>query len=345
MKKLKIAYFGTSYFSAIFLEKLMLDTSINRLIELKLVVTQPDKPVGRKNILSPSSVKEVAKKFGVKIQATGVPSQGSHQRAEFFQPVAGSSTGGKDEGQDPLQNIDLAILFAYGEIIPKEILKLPKLGFWNVHPSLLPKYRGPSPIASPLIVGDKKTGVTLIQLDDKVDHGPIIAQEELFINPKDRRPDLEIKLTNLAYEMFKELVTGVEKKGPPQRAARHFDWSSEHWGEMNSRQAPSNFKEQDHTQATYTRLLKKEDGFVLLSDLKRAREENGTMIYNRFRGLYPWPGIWTKVRIKEKDLRLKIIDLDLVENGRDRSLQIKTVQLEGKKEVCFGTFNHAYKVF
>jgi len=304
MKKLSIAYFGSPDFSASFLEKLITDVSINQLIDIKLVVTQPDAPVGRKQILTPTPVKKVTEKY-----------KGSED-TKFFAVFCFPS---KNFGIE-LTNIDLALVYAFGEIIPKEILDLPKYGFWNIHPSLLPKYRGSSPIASPIIAGDKTTGVTIIKMDEEIDHGPIIAQQSLTIKKTDKRPDLEKKLTNLAFEMFKKTVKKtVFNKDSLQ------------------------LKPQNHSQATYTKRLEKSDGFIEFEELKKALEGIGAeKIYNLFRGLYPWPGLWT---ILPNGKRLKIIDTDLVRNKNFCSLQIKRVQLEGKKEVDFETFNKAYKIF
>src|SRR3989339_1296896 len=194
MDKIKIAYFGSPDFAANFLEKLINNPSMYQCIEVKMVVTQPDQKVGRKQILTPTPVKIVASKYlrseDIKffsLSGLGVPAVIKNFNIE-------------------LRDIDLALVYAYGDLIPKELLSLPKYGFWNIHPSLLPKYRGPSPIATPLINGDKTTGVTIIKMDDSIDHGPIIAQESLTIDKDDKRPDLEKKLTDLAFKVFKKTV-------------------------------------------------------------------------------------------------------------------------------------------
>src|SRR3990167_7295520 len=147
MKKLKLAYFGSPDFAADFLEKLITDVSINQLIDTRLVITQPDQKVGRKQILTPTPVKIVAEKY---------------KRSEDTKFFAVCGFPSKNFGIK-LMNIDLAIVYAFGELIPEELLNLPKYGFWNIHPSLLPKYRGPSPIASSLINGDEITGITIIK--------------------------------------------------------------------------------------------------------------------------------------------------------------------------------------
>ena len=299
MKKLSLAYFGSPDFAADFLEKLITDVSINRLIETKLVVTQPDQPVGRKQILTPTPVKIMAEKY-----------KGSED-IKFF-AVCGFPSKNFDI---ELKNIDLALVYAFGEVIPKNILSLPKYGFWNIHPSLLPKYRGPSPIATPLINGDETTGVTIIKMDEEIDHGPIIAQESLTIEKTDKWPDLEKKLTDLAFEMFKKTVFIKDSL---------------------------QLKPQNHSLATYTKKLAKQDGFIEISNFKFQISNSPEKLYNLFRGLYPWPGIWT---ILPNGKRLKITGLNIVRNKNLCSLQIKRVQLEGKKEVDFETFKRAYKIF
>ena len=343
MNKLKLAYFGSPSFSADFLEKILKDKTLP--IEVKLVVTQPDKPVGRKRIITATPVKQTA----IKYQISKIKNQKEiiNLKSEISQ-------------------IDICLVYAYAKIIPKEFLAIPKYGFWNIHPSLLPKYRGPSPIAFPLILGDKKTGVTIIKMDEKIDHGPIIAQEEIKILPDDKRIDLEKKLTDLAFNLFKKIIT----TNPPH---------------ANQPQLSA----QTHPLATYTRLLKKDDGFIPLAMLKRALNNqpltleqlpeivkeylskyqisntfprcfayrsrrikyqndilkiksekfNSSLItYNLFRALYPWPGVWT---ILPNGKRLKIKEVK-IENDK---LKIILLQLEGKKEVDFETFNRAYKIF
>lgn len=318
MKKLSLAYFGTPDLSAYLLEKILKDKSLP--VKVNLVITQPDRPVGKRQIVTASPVKVLANKHEIKTSS----------------------------GQVSLKNIDLALVCAYGEIIPKELLSQAKFGFWNVHYSLLPKLRGATPVAYSLIAGDKITGVTLIQMDEKIDRGPIIAQEEMKILPNERRPDLEIRLTDLAFDMLKRIFSenvaffrlgmSSEAGGPQWRKKRHIE-----------------LKIQNHEKATYCYRLKKDDGFIPLSSLKKAlanqpykltfKQFNNVTVYNLFRGLYPWPGVWTQFtpsRCQEGQYkRLKLTDLTLLKD----KLVIKKVQLEGKKEVDFATFNRAYRIF
>ncbi len=284
MKKLKIAYFGSPDFSAEFLEKLLTDTDLP--VETVSVVTPPDKPAGRKGISTPVPVKQIAQKYNV--------------------PVI-------DSLQELDSDLDLGLLFAYGEILPKEVLKKPKHGIWNIHPSLLPLYRGAAPMATPLIEGVSNTGVTLMKMDEQLDHGPIIAQEEADILPKERHPELAKRLSNLSYKLFKKAVN-----------------------EFVSHENSIHMRDQDEAKATFTKTFTKQDGFTPTADFSEKPQE----VFNRFRGLYPWPGLWTKVILNDREQRLKITDLDIEED----KLIIKKVQLEGKKEVDYSSFKEAYKI-
>jgi methionyl-tRNA formyltransferase len=198
-------------------------------------------------------------------------------------------------------------------------------------------------MAYPLMLGDEKTGITIIQLDDKLDHGPILDQEEMRISLEDKRPDLEKKLTDLAYTTFKEKVQlAVSGNLLPAVA-------------------------QENEEATYTRMMKNVDGFIPVETLKKYLENkeisdeeqplilreylqkfphnsrktaSSLLLYNLYRGLFPWPGIWTQIHVKGEGKRLKITKIRY-ENDH---VVIEKVQLEGKKEVDFATFLKAYKL-
>jgi len=213
MEKIKLTYFGSPDFAAYLLEKLLTDTSINQLIEVELIITQKDKLVGRKQILTSTPVKIIANKYKIQIIDLEELKKGKEAGQENGKKIIEKNPFSKLQLPNSrpnlssiFQDVDLALVYAYGDLIPKELLSLPKYGFWNIHPSLLPKYRGPMPIAAPLIKGDKITGVTIIKMDEEIDHGPIIAQESLMIEKNDKRPDLEKKLTDLGFEMFKKII-------------------------------------------------------------------------------------------------------------------------------------------
>ncbi len=316
--KLKLGYFGSPNFSAQFLEKLLQDKELKKIVEVVFVATQPDKPKGRKQVVNPTPVKQIALQHNLEV-------------IEDIKKL-----------KLKIKNLDLCLVYAYAQIIPQEILELPKYGFWCLHPSLLPKYRGPSPIAFTLINGEKQTGMTIFKMDEKIDHGPIIDQKKITIKNTDYRIDLELKLTQLGFEMIKETLTKLISKG------------------FNQLQLTP----QNHNQATYTKKITKQDGFIKfrtlkkilqnqlltyedLPDLLKEKYKNSTSeqfdnltIYNLYRGLHPWPGIWT---ILPNGKRLKIIELDLLPTTY--FLQPKTVQLEGKKPVDFSIFCQAYNFF
>lgn len=315
IKKMKLAFFGAPHFAAEVLKNIIEDKDLP--IELCFVVTQPDRPVGRKQTITPTPVKIMAKQNGI--------------------PVIETLTS--PEIEDKLKEIDLVLLYAFGELIPKKMLTIPRWGFWNIHPSLLPEYRGPSPITYPLLMGDKKTGVSLIMMDEKLDHGPIIDQEEYEIQKNDTRTSLENRLSEIGYRLFKKYVQIL----------------------LDGRIQKYN---QNDIKATYTRLLTKKDGYLpfetVQTILKKESITKGDTpsivvdflskygvkstfdyqlsIYNWYRAFFPWPGLWTIVQINGEEKRLKITGIELKE-GRTA---ISKVQLEGKKEVDINTFIRAY---
>lgn len=297
MKKLALAYFGTPELSARFLEKILKDKSLP--IEVRLVVTQPDKKMGRKQVLTPSPVKALVNS-----------------------PLIFDESLAKSKLTHLLSNIDLALLLFYGKIIPKELLDLPKFGFWNIHFSLLPKYKGGAPYAQAIINGDKETGITIFKMDEELDHGPIISQERVAIKPKERANELAGRLTDISFGMFKRKIN-----------------------ELRITNYELELRQQDHSKETFTKMLTKKDGFIEFINLESKILNHPQELFNLFRGLYPWPGVWTLLRSPRASegqaKRLKITDMDLV-NGK---LIIKKVQLEGKKEVDFKQFNQAYQIF
>ncbi len=322
MKKINIAYFGTPIFAAELLQNIFNEKNFP--IDIKLIVTQPDKKVGRKQILTPSPVKTIAIKNDIEVF------DGNAKSEELKQLMKA-------------KNIDLVLLYAYGEIITQELLDVPKFGFWNIHPSLLPLYRGASPITFPLLLNDKTTGVSLMQMDSKLDHGPIIDQLKYEIQATDLRSDLENKLTQMAFNLFKQNIL------------------------LLSESNTISLKEQNHVTATFTRMLSKDGGFIPYNVLKNTLSGNNIefipqiiqdyqkkntiqyilknnpskTIQNMFRSLYSWPGIWTIVKINDQEKRLKITSINMDEN----ELKIEKVQLEGKNEVDFKTFCTAYSLF
>jgi len=235
---MNIVFFGTPEFGATILEKL-----IQAQQKPSLAVTTPDEPVGRKKLLTPPPVKVTAEKHDIPVLQPDILDRDVASKLQDVKP-------------------DLLILASYGRIIPKEILALAQKGAMNVHPSLLPLYRGPSPVQSVILEGEEKTGVTIILMDEDIDHGPIIAQQELA-EPigKMTQEELKEKLADVGGDL---LVKVVPK------------WLS---GDI----VP---QPQNHELATFTKKVTKEDGRI---DWNKEAE----YIARQIRGLYPWPGTFT----------------------------------------------------
>lgn len=169
---------------------------------------------------------------------------------------------------------DIGILASFGAIISKEILNSFPQGILNVHPSLLPKYRGPSPVQTAILNGEKETGVTIIKMDELVDHGPIVAQVKELILPTDTSTSLYGRLFEKGAKLLNELLEKPIKTTP-----------------------------QDHAKATFTKKFTREDGKI---DWHKTAVE----IDRQIRALYPWPGTWTDINSK----RLKILKAHLKNN-------------------------------
>ncbi|HHE76574.1 MAG TPA: methionyl-tRNA formyltransferase [Candidatus Parcubacteria bacterium] len=295
-KKIKTIFFGTPKFGALVLEELLRARQ-----KPSLIITAPDKPAGRKKIVTPPEVKILAQKNKIPVIQ---PEKIKEIDREILKKI----------------NLDLGIIAAYSQIIPKDIINIPEKGFLNVHPSLLPKYRGPSPIQSAIINNEQKTGVTIILLDEKLDHGPIIAQEELKINQKKYSYDeLEEKLAKIGGKLLVKII--------PQ------------W--IKGRVEP---KPQDDSKATYTKKIEKEDGEI---DWSRPAEE----IERKIRAFQRWPGAFTFFKKNDKISKLKIIKAEVVDkNISDKIcvkcgqnyLLIKKLQPEGKKPMGYKDFQNGY---
>ena len=206
---------------------------------------------------------------------------------------------------------DLIIIASYGKIIPKKVLEIPKYGCLNIHPSLLPKYRGPSPIQTTILNGNKETGVTIMLIDEKIDHGPILAQQKWEIpNSRITYPELSQKLAQLGVKL---LIQTIPK------------WIK---GEIKT-------KPQDESKATYTKILKREDGKINWSKPDQEIEK-------QIRAFNPWPGTFTFIKHKSKALRIKVLEAEI---SKENKLIIKKLQPEGKKPMTLEEFKRGYHGF
>ncbi|MEY4744208.1 MAG: hypothetical protein RL272_153 [Candidatus Parcubacteria bacterium] len=310
---LRIVYFGTANFAVPPLKALFGAKGEARVVA---VVTKQDKPVGRKGGIQSSPVAKAAREAGI----------------EPLMPP----TLKTDDVRGRLADLraDLFVVAAYGKIVPKAILDLPRLGCVNLHGSLLPKYRGASPIQAAIAAGESQTGVTLMRMDEQVDHGPILATFAAPIEPSDTYGTLETKLAGAAAELL-----------------------AEHLGDIASgRLVPI---EQRHEDATFTSIIGREDGFV------RWGEADAESIERRFRAFDPWPGLYAVWMRGGKPLRLKLIDVHATQNATGASpgtvfigekgvpavaakkgaVQLIQVQPEGKKPMPGTSFLNGYKDF
>lgn len=228
-----------------------LKSLLNSPYDIVAVYTKPDRPGKRGQKLISSPVKELAVREGLfVVQPETLKHPVEIERLNLFNP-------------------DIVVVAAYGQMLPGAILDLPRYGCINVHPSLLPRHRGPSPIPTAILKGDEVTGVTIMLLDAGLDTGPILKQKELPISSQDTAGSLSDKLAQLGAELLLEtLPLWFESKIKPQP--------------------------QDESQATYTRRITKEDGEI---DWRLPALE----IWRRVRAFYPSPGcytMWTGKRLK-----------------------------------------------
>jgi len=309
-----VVFFGTSVFAVPILQALVKDGDF----DIVSVVTQPDKPAGRHKALQAPPVKRVAETLGISI----------------FQPESLRTKETKDALAE--MKADVFVVAAYGKILPKSVLEMPAHGSVNIHGSLLPKYRGASPISSAIIAGETHTGITIMQMDEKMDEGPILAlSDRLPVSDDDTTETLSRKLETVSAEMIhstlKLYLAGQLKPVP-----------------------------QDHTKATYTKILKRENGLINWS---KSAEEIERMI----RALHPWPGTYTTWKRGEKGspkLLIKAADVLHPDAGcgpglvpgrisrmNDGSmgidcgkgcLKLEKVQLEGKNETDGSSFLNGY---
>lgn len=296
---IKIIFVGTPEFAVPYLGGLFKDTDFSVLA----VVTQPDKLSGRKQLLTASPVKLEALKHNIKVFQPEDLRNDEHVIEEIKQ-----------------LNPDLLVVVAYGQIIPQSFLNLFPSGCINVHPSLLPKYRGASPIQNTILNGDAETGVTIMLMDEKMDHGPILTQSHHQLNGTETNESLH---NDLALAGVPLLINTIKDFLDQKIVAR----------------------EQDHEQATFCRIIKKEDGAIDFSDTALS-------IKNKIYAFYPWPAthgeldgkrikFFPPVRIIEKQAKpgeiFKIAN-ELAIGCLDKSLIIENWQPEGKKMMANGDF-------
>jgi len=281
---MRLVFFGTPDFAVPSLDAIM------REHEIALVVAQPDKPAGR----------------GMKMQAPAVAVRARELGLLLLQPP-------KIRNEEFLSEVarvspDCGIVVAYGKILPKALLDIPRHGFLNIHGSVLPLWRGAAPIQRSIEAGDRLTGVTIMRVDEELDHGPMLRIETTEISPDERTPELARRLSSIGGDalavVLREIESGTAVETP-----------------------------QDHARATLAPKIDKREGEITFDETAHA-------IYNRFRAFDPWPGI-TFRDLKLTDMRpadgngaprtiLEIADHGVVIACGDGALRILEMQRPGK---------------
>jgi methionyl-tRNA formyltransferase len=306
---MRIVFMGTPEFGVPALEQLTKGEH-----QVVAVYTQPDRPVGRGRISTPSAVKRAALAHGLPVfQPPGLKASAEVERLAELKP-------------------DVIVVAAFGQLLSQQVLDISPFGCLNIHPSLLPRHRGASPIPAAIIGGDEETGVTIMLMDVGLDTGPILAQKAIPIEPEDTAESLSAKLAQLGAELLGQTLP--------------------RW--LDHRLNP---RPQDEENATYSGSIAKGEGEI---DWHLSAIE----LWRRVRAFYPWPGCYTRWRGKQLKL-LQAIPLSGgqgLEPGRVISLLpergavfgvatgngilgLRRVQLEGRRAMTVEEFLRGQREF
>lgn len=279
---MRAIFFGSPDFAVPCLE------ALNDIAEVILVVSQPDRPAGRGMKLRPPPVKERALELGLRVE------QPKKLRSGAF-PELVASLGA-----------DLGVVVAYGRILPKHILDAPRLGCVNVHASLLPRWRGASPIHRAVVAGDERTGVTLMQMDEGLDTGPMLATVATEIGPEETTGELWDRLSRMGGELVRREV--------PRLLA----------GELRPTPQPE-------TGVTLAPMMQKEDGRIDWS-------EGAKRVHDQVRGFVPWPGAFTELDGKRVKVHRTRVVRSAGEHGAPGAVlaEISGEALKGRLVVACG---------
>jgi len=290
--KPNLIFFGSPLFSATILESIVKNDCIN----VVGVVTTPDKPTGRKLTLTPSPVATLASTHDLPVYKPTKLDDANLAHLKILKP-------------------DIFLIVSFGKIIPKNWLETPRIGTFNIHFSLLPKYRGALCISEAIKNQDKETGVTLMEMDELLDHGPIISQSKVNIETDDNVATLTTKLTQAAIMLLDDKI--------PEICAQNY-----------------HKKDQDENLATFTpshKTISHQSAFISFEKIINATEGiNASPMHALVRSLNPEPGAWTKIQGKD----VKIIKTSLTEN----KLIIDTVQLPGKSPIAWKQFIQGHPI-
>ncbi len=301
---MKIVFMGTPDFASEILRSLHIAGH-----EIVLVVSQPDRPRGRGSKMQATSVKECALELGL----------------EVYQPKKIKEQEAIDYLKD--YNADVFVVAAFGQILPKAVLDMPKECCINVHASLLPKYRGASPIQRAVLNGDKVSGVTIMKMAEGMDTGDIILQKEIKLNADETAGSLFERLATLGGEACNEALDLIENN-------------------------TATYTAQDNNKATYTKPIKKEEGLIDFN-------QDAITIERLIRGMNPWPSAFTY--LDSKMLKVWSASVSETKSGKpgevisvgkegievattDASIVLKEVQLAGKKRMSADAFLRGYSI-
>jgi len=300
MSRLRLVFCGTPAFAVPCLQKIVAAPEF----EIAAVYTQPDRPRGRGHEVSFSPIKEAALAAEVPVQQPGkIRSPEVEEHLRSLSP-------------------DAIVIIAYGQIIPARLLAIPRLGWINLHASLLPKYRGAAPIHWAIANGETVTGNTTMRIDAGMDTGEMLLRQELLIGPDETAPELAERLSRAGADLMVDTLLGLDA----------------------GRLTP---QPQNHAAATIAPMLKREDGHI---DWERPAQE----IYNRIRGFTPWPGAYSEFRGQlchtsgrpaSKEMANAAAGEIVVEAGNvyvacgsATTLQVSHVKLEGRKQISAQEF-------
>lgn len=290
---MRIVFFGTPEFAVPTLD------AVAHEHDVVLVVAQPDKPAGR----------------GMKMQAPAVAARARELGLPLAQPprIRNEEFLGEIARLAP----DLGVVIAYGKILPRTLLEIPRHGFLNVHASVLPHWRGAAPIQRSIAAGDRETGVTIMRVDEELDHGPMLAVATTEIGPDERTPSLAKRLSRLGGEALVRVLRDV--------------------GQGTAVETP-----QEHERATLAPKIDKSEGEVRF-------DEHAAAIYNRFRAFDPWPGLFVQSggeAIKLTDIRpddahgeprtVLAIEDDVIVAAHGGAIRILEMQRPGKPRSAAG---------
>jgi len=299
--KLNFIFFGTDDFSVNVLNELRESGFIP-----KVLVTAPDRPAGRGQKMQKSEAKIWAEEINIS----------NDFKIEILQPEKLDDDFVTEISK---QEWDFFVTASYGKIISQKVLDVAQKGAFNVHPSLLPLYRGASPIESAILDDNKETGVTIMLMDEKMDHGPILNQEVVYFEEWPTKLEVEGKLAKIGGQLLCETINLFLN------------------GEIEE-------QEQDHSTTTFTKKITKEMGQIDLSDLEKSfnDEKLARKIFVKIQALNPWPGVFYFFKNKDKETRVKIKSASWDNNSNEVKIKIGRVLPEGKKEMDYEDFLRGY---